>query len=76
MPFTKNVGVTGTLKHEAATTLLKGYQDIYGYRGLDFKVRISGSILDVLDNINGVIYDWKFGLQGGKTILQLNNSTY
>lgn len=37
VPFTKNAGVTGTLKHEAATTLLKRYQNIYGYRGLDFK---------------------------------------
>lgn len=75
VPFTKNAGVTGTLKHEAATTLLKKYQNIYGYRGLDFKVSRAGSILDVLDNPNGMIYDWKFGFQGGKTILQLNNSS-
>ena len=75
VPFTKNAGVTGTLKHEAATTLLKRHQNIYGYRKLDFKVSRSGSILDVLDNANGMIYDWKFGFQGGKTIQQLNNSS-
>lgn len=72
VPATMNAGVTGTLKHEVATTLLKRYQNIYGYKGLNFKVREAGSILDVLDEENGVIYDWKFGVQVGKTIQQLN----
>ncbi|MFZ1789272.1 MAG: RHS repeat-associated core domain-containing protein, partial [Saprospiraceae bacterium] len=33
VPFTKNAGATGTLKHEAATNLLKRYQNLYGYKG-------------------------------------------
>jgi hypothetical protein len=56
-----------------ATKLLKRYQNICGYRGLEFKVRSQGVILDIVDN-NSMIYDWKFGNQGGKTIQQLNNS--
>lgn len=66
----KNVGgtgrFTGTEKHEYATDLLEKYQNINGDQKLDFKVSkfdINGKkrILDVLDNKNGKIYDWKFG---------------
>ncbi|MCG2617454.1 hypothetical protein LZZ85_24360 [Terrimonas sp. NA20] len=71
VPAGKNAGATGTLKHEAATKCLRRYQKFYGDRGLDFKVRRGDTILDVLDNTNSVIYDWKFGYQGGK---QFRNS--
>jgi len=59
----------GTAKHDYATRLLERYQSIYGYRGLEFKVRFDNGpgnrgVLDVLDNTNGIIYDWKFGYPG------------
>lgn len=76
----KNVGgkgpVAGTKKHEYATKLLKKYQDKYGDRQLifkDYKYDVNGKkyILDVLDNKNKIIYDWKFGYPN-KTPMQLN----
>jgi hypothetical protein len=59
----------GTDKHNYATKLLDRYQRIYGNRGFEFKVPFNNGpgnrgFLDVLDNINGVIYDWKFGYPG------------
>ncbi|WPV66708.1 hypothetical protein [Chitinophaga sp. LS1] len=59
----------GTAKHEYATALLERYQNIFGDRGLQFKVPFNNGlgnrgVLDVLDNANGIIYDWKFGYPG------------
>jgi hypothetical protein len=59
----------GTAKHNYATNLLERYQSIYGNRGLQFKVPFDNGpgnrgVLDVLDNTNGIIYDWKFGYPG------------
>lgn len=60
----------GTEKHSYATKLLERYQKIFGDRGLDTNVyfnnnRVLGpgnrGFLDVLDNTNGIIYDFKFG---------------
>ena len=68
--FTKNDGVTGTLKHQAASTLLKRYQNIYGDRGLRFgeyfnnnKILGLGNrgFLDVVNHKTMNIYDFKFG---------------
>lgn len=76
----KNVGgkgpVAGTKKHEYATKLLEKYQKRYGDRQLRFKqykYDVNGKkyILDVLDNKNKIIYDWKFGYPN-KTPMQLN----
>lgn len=76
----KNVGgkgaVAGTKKHEYATELLEKYQKRYGHRQLLFKKSkydINGKkyILDVLDEKNKIIYDWKFGYPN-KTPMQLN----
>jgi hypothetical protein len=66
----------GTAKHQYATKLLERYQKIYGDKGLKFGVYFNngpGNIgkLDVLDNANGIIYDWKFGYPG-MTPAQLN----
>ena len=70
VPFTKNDGVTGTLKHQAASTLLKRYQNIYGDRGLRFgeyfnnnKILGLGNrgFLDVVNHKTMNIYDFKFG---------------
>ena len=66
----------GTAKHNYATNLLERYQSIYGSRGMQFKVPFNNGsgnrgFLDVLDNTNGVIYDWKFGYPG-MTPAQLN----
>ena len=69
VPFTKNDGVTGTLKHQAASTLLKRYQNIYGDRGLRFgeyfnnnKILRLGNrgFLDVVNHKTMNIYDFKF----------------
>ncbi|MEO9850071.1 MAG: RHS repeat-associated core domain-containing protein [Reichenbachiella sp.] len=65
----KAVGGTGrfagTAKHTYATNLLRRYQGIYGNRGLRTNVYFNGrngrGFLDVLDETNGIIYDWKFG---------------
>ncbi|MDR7212729.1 hypothetical protein [Flavobacterium piscis] len=66
----------GTAKHNYATNLLERYQSIYGNKGLQFKVPFNNGpgnrgFLDVLDNTNGIIYDWKFGYPG-MTPAQLN----
>ncbi len=70
----------GTAKHEYATNLLIRYQQMYGQRGLQFKVYFDNTntlgagnkgFLDVLDNLNGMIYDWKFGYPN-MTLAQLN----
>jgi len=59
----------GSAKHNYATNLLERYQNIYGDRGLQFRVGFDNGpgnrgVLDVLDNANGIIYDWKFGYPG------------
>lgn len=77
-----NVGgkgaVAGTKKHEYATKMLKRYQKMYEDRQLlfkDYRYDNNGKkyILDVLDQKNKVIYDWKFGYPN-KTPLQLNST--
>jgi hypothetical protein len=62
--------------HVYATKSLERYQKLYGDRGLELGVYFNngpGNIgrLDVLDNANGIIYDWKFGYPG-MTPAQLN----
>jgi hypothetical protein len=59
-------GVAGTAKHQYANKLLNRYQKIYGDRGLlpnhSFNNGVGNrGFLDVLDNTNGIIYDFKFG---------------
>ncbi len=58
-------GFAGIAKHTYANNLLNRYQSIYGNRGLQTNVYFNGrhgrGFLDVLDNTNGVIYDFKFG---------------
>ena len=70
VPFTKNSGVTGTLKHSAANKLLQRYQNIYGDRGLEFNKYFNNNskyglgnkgFLDVINFNKKVIYDYKFG---------------
>ncbi|GAA0882181.1 DUF6443 domain-containing protein [Sphingobacterium siyangense subsp. cladoniae] len=55
----------GKAKHVYAKDLLSRYQSIYGDRGLSFEHYFkNGSergFLDVLDNNNNMIYDYKFG---------------
>ncbi len=60
----------GIAKHEYASALLDRYQRIYGNKGLETKVYFNNNatlgtgnrgFLDVLDRVNGVIYDYKFG---------------
>ncbi len=56
----------GTAKHTYATNLLERYQSIYGSRGLEVNKFFNNGVgnrgfLDVLDNANGIIYDFKFG---------------
>jgi len=68
----------GTAKHNYATDLLERYQSIYGDRGLDFRVPFNNGLnnrgfLDVLDNANAIIYDWKFGYPN-MTPAQLNQT--
>ena len=58
--------LAGTAKHTYATNLLERYQSIYGNRGLAVNKFFNNGVgnrgfLDVLDNANGVIYDFKFG---------------
>ena len=72
------VSVAGTKKDEYATNMLKKYQSIYEDRQLyfkDYRYDINGRkhILDVLDQKNKMIYDWKFGYPN-KTPLQLNST--
>ena len=63
-------GVAGTEKHQYASKLLNRFQSIYGNRGLETGVYFNNNLrlgsgnrgfLDVLDNANGIIYDFKFG---------------
>ncbi len=69
--------VGGSKKHAYASKFLKHYQNLYGDRGIDvnvyFKDATGVGILDVLDNTNGMIYDYKFGYPN-KTATQLNNT--
>lgn len=69
--------VGGSKKHAYASKFLKHYQKLYGDRGIDvnvyFKDATGVGILDVLDNTNGMIYDYKFGYPN-KTATQLNNT--
>lgn len=55
----------GTAKHTYATSFLERYQRLYGNRGIQtnvyFNSRHGKGFLDVLDNTNGIIYDFKFG---------------
>jgi hypothetical protein len=56
----------GTAKHTYATNLLERYQSIYGSRGIEVNKFFNNGVgnrgfLDVLDNTNGIIYDFKFG---------------
>ncbi|QQT26037.1 DUF6443 domain-containing protein [Sphingobacterium spiritivorum] len=56
----------GTAKHKYATNLLERYQRIYGNRGLFTNFSFNNGVgnrgtLDVLDKINGIVYDFKFG---------------
>jgi hypothetical protein len=58
--------VSGTLKHSYANRLITRYQKIYGERGLYSNFYFSKGVgnrgyLDVLDKMNGIIYDYKFG---------------
>ena len=58
---------------------MERYQSIYGNQGMKFKVPFNNGtgnrgILDVLDNANGIIYDWKFGYPN-MTPAQLNMSS-
>lgn len=71
--------VAGTRKHTCAQELLDRFQERYGYKGLEFKVKLTDSgsgrkwIPDVFDHKNKFIYDWKFGYPG-KTPEMLNNT--
>ncbi|MEO5894048.1 MAG: RHS repeat-associated core domain-containing protein [Ferruginibacter sp.] len=56
----------GTAKHQYANKLLNRYQSIYGDRGLRPNFSFNNGVgnrgfLDVLDQTNGIIYDFKFG---------------
>lgn len=58
--------VAGTAKHQYANKLLNRYQKIYGDRGLIPNYSFNNGVgnrgfIDVLDNTNGIIYDFKFG---------------
>ena len=67
----------GSRKHKYATDVLKRYQSMVEERHLTFgdSKKLDGKklILDVLDNKNHVIYDWKFGYPD-KTPFMLNQS--
>jgi hypothetical protein len=59
-------GIAGTEKHKVASRYLDLYQNMYGSRGLQPVVYFNNGpgnrgFLDVLDHIEGVIYDFKFG---------------
>ncbi|MFB9110376.1 FG-GAP-like repeat-containing protein [Flavobacterium gyeonganense] len=58
-------GAAGTAKHTYAINLLKRYESRYGSRGLSYNHYFDGKagkgFLDVYDEANGVIYDFKFG---------------
>ena len=59
-------GVSGTLKHSYAKSLLGRYQSIYGDRGLSvgsnyFNGPAGKGFLDVVNHRNMTIYDYKFG---------------
>ena len=53
----------GIARHKYASNLLKRYQGIYGDRGLKpgYRSKDNKAILDVMDDNNLMIYDWKFG---------------
>ncbi len=56
----------GTAKHTYASALLNRYQSMFGNRGLETGLYFNRGVgargyLDVMDHVNGIIYDFKFG---------------
>ena len=67
VPSTGNLAVDGILKHKYAERFIKKFQGIYGKRGLETNVYFNDQelglrgFLDVKDEANKLIYDYKFG---------------
>lgn len=66
VPFTKNAGVTGTLKHQAANRYLHLYQLRNGSRGLQTNFYFNNGVgnrgfLDVVNHSSKTVWDFKFG---------------